>query len=313
MPKDYEPWYIDEDYVVLYSIAELEALDCYLHPHEYDFAADPVAAICGEYIVEKMMPCSLPDHTLHKDGWVGLTQAGFRVAIGGICGRNHVPDMDAMIALASHGKQFREYRNKIADTLKRAPDIRARLQRLRDQDFGGAWLERNQARIRVIHIAVRKDLEERAKQGNLVIYRHEGLSDEEKDDLKAMGTGASIRGRRVEVGRLAGLGAIKRGFKDEALQIHDRLSEIERGFDPKKGHRIYRSWSMWCGEFDRLLDRLEELILEGQRFFEKKNIDLVSQYIATTNRGKSDIGRVRFELYKPPEGDPERRSGSEAA
>ena len=317
MTKNYDEWDIDEDYLDIWSLAELEALEGYLKPQEYDVTTDPVVAICGEYHIEQDTPCALPDHTAHRHGWVGRTEIGFKVAVGCICAGHHIQNIAVMTSRATHKKQLRQFRDKIAQTLETRDNVRTRLQRLKEQPYGGDWLERNQAKIRLISKSVQNQLEERARQGNPVIHEYEELSDAEKDDLRAMGTGmrgaGATSGRRVECGRLAGLEVIRRQYKVEALEIHNRLSEIERGFDPQKGNKIYRRWAKWCGEFEKQFDRLEGLLLEGERFFEKENIALISRYIATTASARFDLARVKFELYKRPEVEAGRLSGSLAA
>src|SRR5437879_4703880 len=96
----YDEWDIDENFILIYSVAELEALDRYLDPYKYDSTADPVVAVCGKYSLGTRIPCALPDHTPHLYGWAGRTRDGFKVAIGGDCATNHIPNIEMMTARA---------------------------------------------------------------------------------------------------------------------------------------------------------------------------------------------------------------------
>lgn len=304
MNKDDE-WDIDEDYMVLYSLEELEALPGYQMAYEYDVEADPVVAVCGEYQLRWKTPCALPDHTGHQHGWIGRTRDGRRVLVGGDCAAHHIPDIENMARKATTNKKIRDYRDEIAATLSKVDEIRRQKQWLWDRPNGGSWLAGNQSKYKLLPPAVRKNLEQRARTNNVLIHEYRELSETEKNTLRAMGTGmasssGSFDGERRLVGRLAGLEVVKRQFKNEADLIEMHLVEMELGFDPKKGNIRYKVWADWCRDIPKQLEALDGLIREGTRFFTAENITLIRDNIAIGSDARMEMARVRFDLYTVP-------------
>jgi len=305
--SQHDQWDIDEDPITLYSLEELETLPGYKRWDEIDINVDPVVAVCGNYTGFWAI-CVMPGQHRHKTGIIGRTQLGHRVCVGPDCGAHHVPDWENKLSHLRDRTRMRDYRNTIADAIGRFPELRTRSQWLWNRPFGGVWLSSNQERMKRMPTQVRKNLEQRAKFGNVVIHEYEQLSDFEKDELKAMGTsmasssGAST-GRAVEVGRLAGLEIVRRSFKVEMSEVESRMNEIERRFDARKGNLDYRRWAKWCDEFERQLEKLDDLLVEGMRFFTRENIALISTHIATAANERMELARIRFDLYVRPVGD----------
>lgn len=191
----------------------------------------------------------------------------------------------------------------IGETIARADDIRNRLQALRTMPYGANWLEKNQARLQRLPTGVLMNLKQRAIKNNPVIHEERQLAEQEKEDLRVMGTAlASSSGmgyvERIMVGTLEGLQVLKRQGNDEIDIIESRLNDIELAFinGPSKESKNYRKWAGWCKSFEKHFEAVEELILEGQRFFCKNNLGML-QLLPMDNRSKIQLAALKFDCY----------------
>ncbi len=235
----------------------------------------------GIYRFRENIACGLQScHQPHLKGLVVLTADGEEVNIGHFCGRKHFPEEWGVYWNTAQRYTTRRVQVDVIRGLKAVGRrYLARIEELRTQEKGAAWIEQAMRRLRNAipgdaHVA----LCDAARRGEMEVFEEVRVHGEEAEIQRQFGLRSSWGG-----GGGAGVRLESRGHVEGAMiwrkEPHVALSSLADVInevlvlDPLHCHRKRLAWAAEVAtQAEGRLAECEELIEAGQRFFTEENI-----------------------------------------
>lgn len=252
--------------------------------------ATELVGMIGSYYLNPMVPCGLSScHTKHKKGYVVVTADGEFTNIGNDCGKKHFPEGWAVHRNALESRhRIQRYREVIALCMANKHVFEERLRGLKESMRGGTWLNTLATEFsRVIPFDVMKQIRDRAQKGISEVFSERPMTPQEMEDEDIrLGRNPdeenlrrAVRYVRVPCGHLDGLRIWARPIRTVLVE------ELEWGMRDLLAVDFYQlsearllKLSRWVEDSERLFKEADTLLLEGQAFFTKANLEMVLHF-----------------------------------
>jgi hypothetical protein len=260
----------------------------------YRFNIDPsetkLVGMIGSYHLNPMVQCGLSScHQLHKHGYVVVTADGEITNIGNDCGKKHFPEGWAVHRNALESRhRIQRYREVIALCIANKHTFEFRVRDLKDRAGGGTWQNDLVTNFSaVMPYDVMKQIRQRAQKGISEIHTERPMTFQEMEDEDVrLGRGPederkqhSVRYVSILLGYLQGLRIWTRPIRKvlvEELEL-EMQKLLAEDFYQLSEMRLLK-YSKWVEDSDRLFKEADTLLLEGQAFFTKANLDLLLHF-----------------------------------
>lgn len=257
----------------------------------YRFDIDPDATelvgMIGSYYLNPMVPCGLSScHKKHKHGYVVVTADGEVTNIGNDCGKKHFPEGWAVHRNALESRhRIQRYREVIALCVANKQVFEEQLRGLKERTRGGTWQNTLANEFsRVMPFDVMKQIRDRAQKGISEVFfeRPMTLQEMENEDIR-LGRNPdeerlrrAVRYVRVPCGHLNGLRIWARPIRTVLVEeLEQKMRDLLTvDFYQLSEQRLFKL-SKWVEDCDRLFKEADTLLLEGQAFFTKANLEMI--------------------------------------
>jgi hypothetical protein len=271
----------------IYFLSFEQVQSCLGYRFDIDPATTELVGMIGSYHLNPMVPCGLSScHRKHKHGYVVVTADGEYTNIGNDCGKKHFPEGWAVHRNALESRRrIQSYREAIGQCVASWPVFDERLRSLKETTRGGNWQYLLVSEFsKVMPFEVMKQIRDRAHKGISEVFheRPMTLQEMEDEDIR-LGRDPdeerqrrAVRYVRVPCGQLYGLRIWARPIRTvlvEELEVKMR-DLLTLDFYQLSESKLFKL-SKWIEDSDRLLKEADVLLMEGQAFFTKANLEML--------------------------------------
>lgn len=263
----------------------------------YHFDIDPDATelvgMIGSYFLDPMVPCGLSTcHTKHKRGYVVITADGEITNIGKDCGRKHFPEGWAFHRNALESRyRIHKYREIIAQYVANKSAFEKRLRDLKERALGGSWQNKLVSEFsKVMPYDVMKQLRDRSRKDISEVFYERLMTPKEIEfENIRLGRNADEENQRrtqyirVPCGHLSGLRIWARPIRTVLVdELEKKMRDLLVVDIYQLSEPMLLKLSRWVEESDRLFKEADTLLIEGQAFFSKANLELILHFDVPT-------------------------------
>jgi hypothetical protein len=261
----------------------------------------PVEVMAAYTFKNDEIRCGLKDcHQPHDYGFLVRTSKGNETNIGRICGRNIFgAEFTALANRFREKERLRTYKQGINAALERKIEVLARVETLKNQQYGANWLYRSLRNFRANYPAdLVRNLTDRARRGEPVIEQVRERSKAEIEMAQVANPSANVESLRYEtirIGSLQGLDIFATDIRKILInQVEKQFSELDQlNFVSIKRTQLRELYS-WAHSLDDTLAEAELLIGAGQSFFEPENLALL-KYIPVPDKAREELLRIKWD------------------
>ncbi|MEW8060472.1 MAG: hypothetical protein AB2776_19425 [Candidatus Thiodiazotropha endolucinida] len=241
-----------------------------------------IGRIIGQYNISPKEPCGIKScGTKHNRGYLIVLSNGYETNIGNVCGKRIFKvDFTQHLNVFKKDMNTQRYREEIAATQNRIPDLDKRIRELSEGENKADWCysQMHAQMTRLFPDNISKPLTERSKRSNSMLTRDVAITDDERES-GAAGQGAKYTTENVYI--IAGITAVTTYKKLRTIlqtQLGTELKAFQQIDPSSESYEDLQRWHNWINKIEIRLKEVQEIIEECNRFLQPDNITNIRNY-----------------------------------